>query len=612
MSLPGPGRSRPYACLRAGAGLYVVAIALAVPSRRPYHYPDRQEASKPPPRKSRQDAGRIAAYGGPAEAGWSLQWYSAAGGAPCGRAWPRPPPDGAQRTMADETRDTQPPIDGEQAGSDKKDADQQDLPENRVNVEDIGSLKKKVTVTIPRERIDAKLGEMFGELRSSAQVPGFRIGHAPRRLIEKRFGKEVAQDVRNALIGESIGQAIEKADLKAIGEPDLDLDKITLPDAGDMEFSFEAEVAPEFDLPELKGIKITKPSVGVTDERIDAQISQWAASQATYRPTEDAARADDTVIAGARVTVEGVDQPAESPGLHLRVAPGQIEGIPLLDLGKALEGAKAGGTATLEVKVNDAHPNEQWRGKNAKIAIEVSQVNKRVLPEVNDGLAKSAGFESLADLRGHLRSRAESQLALEVQKTMHAQVEQYLLDSAQFDVPAGAAKRHTDGLLRRRLVSLLQKGVPRERIDEQLTELQAAAGEQAVRDLKLHFILDRVAEQREIKISPEEVNARVAQIASLYNRRPERLRQELAADGTLQQLEIDLREEKAVESLLAEAEITEKKEEKKRPAGKPAAKKAKKAPAKKSPKAVEKPADADAKQPADSKTKKAKKSGKKD
>ena len=459
--------------------------------------------------------------------------------------------------MAEDTK--QPEQDKAEKGAP---AEQDNLPENKVDVEEVGTLKKKVTVTIPRERIDAKRDEMFGELADSAQVPGFRIGRAPRRLIEKRFGKEVAQDVRNALIGESIGDAIEKSELKTIGEPDLDLEKIELPDTGDMEFSFEAEVAPEFGLPELKDIKVEKPAIKITDERIDAQLEQWAASQATFQETDDPAAPEDSVTAGAKITIEGIEEPIESHGLTLRVAPGQIEGIPLLDLPNALKGKKAGESAALEATVNQAHPNEQWRGKKASIEIDISQVRKRILPEMDDEFAEAAGFDSLKELRGFVRSRAEAQLSADIDRAMHGQIEQYLLDKTEFDLPEGLTQRHTDRLVQRRFISLLQQGVPRERIDQQLTELQAAAGEQAKRDLKLRFILDKIAEDKEIEATADEVNARVAEIAGLYNRRPERLRQELAADGSLQQLGNSLREDKVIKALLGDAQVTEAKEEK--------------------------------------------------
>jgi FKBP-type peptidyl-prolyl cis-trans isomerase (trigger factor) len=204
---------------------------------------------------------------------------------------------------------------------------------------------------------------------------------------------------------------------------------------------------------------------------------------------------------------------------------------------------------------------------------------------------------------------------METTKNMQHQVEQYLLENTTFDLPEGLAQQHTERTLQRRFVSLLQQGVPRERIDQQLTELQAAAGEQARQHLRLRFVLGKIAEEREIAASPDEINSRVAQIASLYKRRPERLRQELAANGTLQQLELAIRDEKTLDSLLADAKVAEvkpektpKKAKKAKKAGKKSAKKTQKKTAKKATKkSTSKPKDS-----SKSKSKKTTKTRKKD
>ncbi len=449
-----------------------------------------------------------------------------------------------------DTKDTKGDIDAPES------TEGDNLPENAVSVEDCGTLKKKVTVTVPRARIDAKMDEMFGELGSTAQVPGFRIGRAPRRLIEKRFGREVGQDVRRAIIGESLGDAIEKSELKVLGEPDLDLEAIELPDAGDMEFSFEVEIAPQFDLPEIKGIELARPVIEITDERVDEALQQWREAQAKYEPTEDAAAEADTVTADATISGDGLEE-FKSPGLTLRVAPGQIEGLPLVDLGKELTGKKAGDTVTLTVKVPEAHPNESWRGKELTVAVHISQVNRRVLPELNDQFASVYGFDSLEKFRAEMRHNMEARIENEQRQALRDQVCKYLLDGTKLDVPEGAVARHTAGVLRRRYVDLLQRGVPREKIDENLTELQAAAGQQATQEMKLSFILDKICEEQDIQVSEEEINSRIAEMASAYNRRPDRLRQELAADGSLEQVSISLKEQKALDKLMAEANVKE-------------------------------------------------------
>ena len=433
-------------------------------------------------------------------------------------------------------------------------AEQPPQPDYQVDVEDAGTLRKKVTVTVPGEMIDAKRNEMFGELMTTAQVPGFRKGRAPRRLIEKRFGREVGEDVRNALIGESLGASLEKAELTVLGEPDLDLDAVELPEKGDMSYSFEVEVAPDFELPELKGIPVRKPVLEVTEQRIDEALERLRLSQAAYEPTEGAAEAQDVVSATATISIEGTEELTET--LSLRVAPGQIEGLPLVDLGEKLAGKKAGETAALTTRGADVHPNEAWRGKDITIDLTIHEVRKRVLPEVNDEYARDAGYDSLADLREALAERMKGRVQIESQRAARQQVRQYLLDEAAFDLPEGVVRRHTARVLQRRYIELLSRGIPREQIDERLTEIQAMATEEARRDLRLSLVLQKIADQREIQVGDEEVNAQVALMASQYGRRPERLRQELAGDGTLDELAVAVREEKTLDNLLEDAEVT--------------------------------------------------------
>ncbi len=496
------------------------------------------------------------------------------------------------------SKDTKPQVDS--VDEDQTD----DLPANKIKTEDVGTLKKKLTITIARERIDAKRDEMFGELSSSAQVPGFRVGRAPRRLLEKRFGKEVSSDVRNAIVADAVGKAIDDSELKSIGEPNIDLEKIELPETGELEFSFEIEVAPEFDLPKIDGIKVEKQSPELSDELVDKQLEQLAASSARFEETDDAAAEEDVVTAGATITIEGVDEPLDRPGQMLRVAPGQIEGLPLVDLGKELTGKKAGDSARLEITIPQGHPNEDWQGKKATIEIQISQIRKRIVPTIDEGFATAAGFESLDELKDHMRSRIEVQMGIQQKRDMRRQIEENLLENTKFDLPDGLINRHTARVLQKRYVDLLQQGIPRDKIDENLTQLQAAATEQAQRDLKLQFILDKIAEDKELEITADEVNSRIAQMAQMYDRRPERVRQELAADGSLEQLAEVMRGEKALDALLESAEVKEvkpKAEPKKADQKKAAKKTAKKSEDKAEKKTAKKPAEKTAKKAAKTK-----------
>ncbi len=424
-----------------------------------------------------------------------------------------------------------------------------------VEVEDAGTLKKKVVVTVPRAAIDAKREEMFGELERTAQVPGFRIGRAPRRLIERRFGRDVSRDVRNAVIGESLGKAVEKVDLQVLGEPDLKLEEIELPDSGDMTYDFKVEVAPEFELPERKGIEVAKPVLEVTDERIDDAIDRIRLRETRYEPTDAAAAEQDQIHGTAKIHGEGIDE--MQTAVSLRVAPGQIEGLPLVDLGRELAGKKAGDTTTLTVLVPDVHPNESWRGKEATIELTLDEVHRRVLPEVNEEFAKARGYESVAELREAISEQMAERMTAEARRAMRAQVREYLLESTDFELPEGVAKRHAVRMLQRRYVDLLQMGIPQEQIDERLTEIQAGVVQQSQQDLKLSFILQKIADEQDIEVTDAEIMGRVAQMAQAYGRRPERLRQELESDGSLAQVGVAMREEQAIDAVLRDAKVTE-------------------------------------------------------
>jgi len=459
--------------------------------------------------------------------------------------------------MAEETN-AQPGQDDETEAAEATEAADA-LPAIGVDVAEAGMLRKKITVTVPRARLDAKTDEMFGELSHTAQVPGFRVGRAPRRLIEKRFGKEVAADVRNAILGESIGKAVETSELKTLGEPEIDLDAIELPESGDLTFDFEVEVRPEFDLPKLEGIPVQKRKIEIDDARVDEMLDAWRQGHARYEPTDKAAEAGDMVTAAATIIGEGIEE--HRPGLRLRVAAGQIEGLPLVELGEALAGKKAGQAAELSVTVPDAHPNEDWRGKQLKIVIDISQVSRRILPEITNEFAAGYGFDTVEELREQIRRNLTARVDSDIQRDMRDQLCGYLLENTEFELPENVVARHTDSVLQRRYVDLLYRGVAPERIDENLTELQAAASEQARRDMKLLFIMDQICEAEQIEVTPEEINSRIAEMARSNNRRPERLRQELAQEGRLGQVEMTLREEKALNRLLEKADITEVKPE---------------------------------------------------
>ncbi|HPS53183.1 MAG TPA: trigger factor [Phycisphaerae bacterium] len=444
-----------------------------------------------------------------------------------------------------------------------------------VVVEDSGTLKKKVTVTVPADRITAKRDELYGELNTSAVIPGFRVGHAPRRLLEKRFGKEVGTDVRNGLVGDSLGEAIEDAELKTLGEPELKIDDIVIPEQGDLEYSFEVEVEPEVEMPELDGIELKKETETVDEAKIDDYIENIRQGQARYTEAAESepAQEGDSIVASAKITGDGIE--FENPRVMLRVAPSYVEGIALPEAANDLLGKKTGDVVTIKTTVPESHAKEDWQNKEVSIELTVNKVSHRHVPELNEEFAKQMGFDSIAELKKYVGERLEANLESQTQQKLRQQVCDYLLEKTSFEMPEGLLKRQTAYTLQRQVINLMQMGVPQEKVLERKAEMESSAREEAHKSLRLSFILGKVAEKNKTEVNESEINSRVAQIAMQYGRRPERMRQELAADGSLGQVAQALLEEKVIDSILETAKIEEVAAAKaeKKPAAKKAAKK---------------------------------------
>jgi trigger factor len=154
-----------------------------------------------------------------------------------------------------------------------------------VDIQNAGPCKKHVKVQVPRGDLDHFYNEAVKDLVTTAAVPGFRTGHVPRKLIEKRFRKEVGEQVRQKVLMQSLQQLGEDHKLDAINEPDLDVETLVLPEEGDFTYEFDVEVRPDFDLPNYAGLSIKRPMRALTDAEVDAHLENYLASSGSSSRT---------------------------------------------------------------------------------------------------------------------------------------------------------------------------------------------------------------------------------------------------------------------------------------------------------------------------------------
>ncbi|MHC4623548.1 MAG: trigger factor [Planctomycetota bacterium] len=447
---------------------------------------------------------------------------------------------------------------------------------NTVTIEDAGPCRKKVIVEIPEETIKGATDEQYEDLRKDALVPGFRKGRAPRRLLEKRFGKEVKEQIKLKLLADASDAALKDNELDALREPDIDFEKIDLPETGSMKFEFEIEVRPEFDLPELEGIKVNKTRLEITDEQIDRELEQLRKWSGVWTPRDGGkVELEDQIIADAVLKAEDVEEEEKLDNIEIFVRPsGFVGAIPVEKLDELLVGAKAGDTKQTTVEVPKTYFRQEYRGKKVDIQIDIKDIKWLRPAPLNEDFLSRYQADDEAELREKIHDSLQSRLERQARTEMAEQIYKYLLDNTDFDLPLDIVADHSTSLLQRQYSNLLMRGLPREQIEQRMEQLQAGSEERAKEQLKTFFIMDKVAEKLELEVTDEEINGHIAQLAIERGQRPERMREDMVRDGSLAQFRLQVREDKCVAKLLESAKITEVKPGKARKTAKKAVKRA--------------------------------------
>jgi trigger factor len=436
---------------------------------------------------------------------------------------------------------------------------------NTVTIEPAGPCKKKVIIEVPEQTIKNSTDEQYKTLQKEALVPGFRKGRAPRRLLEKRFGKETTEQVKLKLLADASDSAIKDNKLDILGDPDIDFENIELPAQGPLKFDFQVEVRPEFDLPQLEGIPVTRTRLEVTDEQIDKEIEQLLKWSGIWTPREEGAiEAGDQIIADAVLKVEGAEAQQKLDNVEIYVRRnGFVGAIPVEKLDELLVGAKSGDTKQTGVEVPKTYFREEFRGKKIDVQITVKDIKWLKPAELDEIFLKRMGAENENELREKTYDTLQSRLEQQTRAEMTQQIYQYLLNNTNFDLPLDLVAEQASTLLKRQYVNLLIRGLSREQIDKQMEQLQASSEEQAKEQLKTFFVMDKVADKFGIDVSEEEINGHIAQLAIHQGQRPERMKEEMTRNGSLAQFRLEIRQSKCIAKLLESAKMTEKEPEKK-------------------------------------------------
>jgi trigger factor len=428
----------------------------------------------------------------------------------------------------------------------------------QVKVDETSTCKRHVTVTIPREEIDRYFHDAFDEFVPKAEVPGFRPGRAPRKLVESRFREQMSNQVKGSLLMDSVTQVSDEATFSAISEPDFDFEAVELPDDGPMTFEFDIEVRPEFEMPEWKGLKLTRPVHEYSDDEVKRHLGKLLTRYGKVVTKDEPASADDQVT--LRIVFRDGDTvvsevPAETVGIKpvLSFRDGNLEGFDKLILGK-----KMGDRVEAKITLSNEAEQEALRGKEVTVEMEVLAVKHIELPEMSAGfLDRIGGFADENELNDAVREELERQLDYFQQRKIRQQITSQLIKDAKWDLPDDLLRRQYRREMDRALMELRSSGFSDEDIRQHQNRIRQNSLNSTASALKEHFILERIAESESIEAADHDYDQEIRSIAAQSQDSPRRVRARLEKRGQMDALRNQIVERKVIDLITSNAEFTD-------------------------------------------------------
>lgn len=397
-----------------------------------------------------------------------------------------------------------------------------------------------------------------------AKIPGFRPGKTPLPVVEKRFAREIDNELREALVGDGCREAASENKLSVISVRAVRDD--TFDDDGNFSFTADLTLEPEILLPEYKGIEVSAPRVEVTDEMVESRINELRKNFATYNDVSGRALANgDIAIITYSGTVDGTPVGEVAGNAHLSVKGSEDYWVRMED-GSFLPGFVAQiegmeiGTTRDDVKttLDEGYPIAELAGKEITYRVTLNGIKEQVLPEADDAFAQRLlPGKTLADLQESLRGRLTDEMTERRRSRIVDQIMGFLNNSTETELPPELLQRETQ----RRVDDLVERGIRQgmenEDIEAQQDQIFAAAADQAKTNLKTTFILEQIARKEELSVNDQELINRIAWVAQRNNKPLKKFVNELKRDKAIPGIRGQMLIGKAIDFLVLNAKVTE-------------------------------------------------------
>jgi len=409
----------------------------------------------------------------------------------------------------------------------------------KVEVEKQPGSVSKLHIELPPEEVAKEWNAIANSFARFAKIPGYRPGKAPRAVIDKRFRKEIQDELTKKLVSKSYHDAVEKEQLRVASLTNIE--DIQFGEDKSMRFRATVVIVPEFELPDYKNIRVQLPDTKVSDAEVEEALERLREQSADFVDVPGRGlQMGDFAVLDFEGSMDSKPISEIAPQASKNLQGGKKFWLHLAadnflpKFCEQLVGQKPGETRLAIVEFPADFPVKELAGKKADYAVTVREVKEKVLPPIDDALAaKLAPGKTLVDLRQLLEHDIEHAKEHDVERAKESQIMKYLHERIQFELPPALLQNET----RRALAELVQRNRERGVTDEMLKEkerelIDGAAGVAAHR-LKTNFILHRIAERENIEVAKEDVDLRIRQEAARYDISPEKMRKELQQKDVL-------------------------------------------------------------------------------
>lgn len=426
----------------------------------------------------------------------------------------------------------------------------------KTSLEEISPVKKKLLVEIESQEVEKKIDDAYKKLGKKAKIPGFRPGKVPRRILEMRFGNQVAEDVTRSLISDTFPKAIKEVEVFPLGAPLLEQD--TLKQKQNFKYSAVMEVRPQFDVNNYLGIEAEKEKFSVTEEDIRNHLDKIRKANGklssinTKRPIQK----DDYVV----LDYEGFEGDRHLDGIksqNFLLKVGSNDFHPVFE--ESLIGLNKNDKKEILVDFDENYYHSKLAGKNVNFKVKIVDIKEMFLPELDDDFAQNLGadLKDLKDMKNKVKETITSNEKRRIDRELKQRLLQKISDSVDFELPNVLIESELDIAIENFKQNIIRSGSTLEKIglsENKLREDLRPGSEKRVKEM---LILSEIAKQDKITVDEENIAEHYRELALNTGQRPETVEKYYEAGNLMDSLKEKLLEEKSLNYLVEHANIKE-------------------------------------------------------